>query len=216
MRTDCRRRARHIRRHRRPRAQEDLSRAARPHSPRHARRARDRRCARRRQRGAACASGSATVSKRATTAWIEAAYAKLHELVRYVDGDYREPKTFAALRRALGDAAHPLHYLALPPSLFATVADELRESGCADGASVVVEKPFGRDLAIGDLAERSTASQLRGALRLSHRPLSRQGVGAEPALLPLREFVPRADLEPQLRRSRASDDGRNLRRRQPR
>ena len=146
----------------------------------------------------------------------EAAYAKLSQLVRYVDGDYREPKTFAALRRALGDAAHPLHYLALPPSLFATVADELRESGCADGASVVVEKPFGRDLATAASTERSTASQLRGTLRLSHRPLSRQGVGAEPALLPLREFVPRADLEPQLRGSRASDDGRNLRRRQPR
>jgi glucose-6-phosphate 1-dehydrogenase len=76
----------------------------------------------------------------------EAAFAKLTKLVQYVDGDYREPKTFAALRKALGDAKHPLHYLALPPSLFATVADELRESRCADGASVVVEKPFGRDL----------------------------------------------------------------------
>jgi glucose-6-phosphate 1-dehydrogenase len=76
----------------------------------------------------------------------EAAFARLAELVRYVDGDYREPKTFAALREALGSAQHPLHYLALPPSLFATVARQLRESGCADGASVVVEKPFGRDL----------------------------------------------------------------------
>ena len=76
----------------------------------------------------------------------EAAFARLAELVRYVDGDYREPQTFAALREALGEAKHPLHYLALPPSLFATVAGQLRESGCADGASVVVEKPFGRDL----------------------------------------------------------------------
>ena len=85
--------------------------------------------------------------------------------MRYVDGDYREPKTFAALRRVLGDAAHPLHYLALPPSLFATVADELRESGCADGASVVVEKPFGRDLA--------TAASLNEAL---HRSFSERSV----------------------------------------
>ncbi len=77
----------------------------------------------------------------------EAAFARLTTLVRFVDGDYRDGKTFAALRKALGGAAQPLHYLALPPSLFATVADELRESGCADGASVVVEKPFGRDLA---------------------------------------------------------------------
>jgi glucose-6-phosphate 1-dehydrogenase len=76
----------------------------------------------------------------------EAAFARLIELVRYVDGDYRDARTFKELREALGDAAHPLHYLALPPSLFATVASKLRESGCADGASVVVEKPFGRDL----------------------------------------------------------------------
>jgi glucose-6-phosphate 1-dehydrogenase len=76
----------------------------------------------------------------------ERAFARLVELLRYVDGDYREAATFLALRKALGSAAHPLHYLALPPSLFATVAAELRKSGCADGASVVVEKPFGRDL----------------------------------------------------------------------
>ena len=100
----------------------------------------------------------------------QAAYAKLSQLVRYVDGDYREPKTFAALRRALGDAAHPLHYLALPPSLFATVADELRESGCADGASVVVEKPFGRDLAsaveLNDALHRSFSE--RSVYRIDH------------------------------------------------
>jgi glucose-6-phosphate 1-dehydrogenase len=76
----------------------------------------------------------------------QAAFAKLKSLLRYVDGDYREDSTFAQLREALGDSEHPLHYLALPPSMFATVADELRESGCADGARVVVEKPFGRDL----------------------------------------------------------------------
>jgi glucose-6-phosphate 1-dehydrogenase len=76
----------------------------------------------------------------------ERAVTRLVELLRYVDGDYREPATFVALRKALGGAAHPLHYLALPPSLFATVATQLRESGCADGAGVVVEKPFGRDL----------------------------------------------------------------------
>ncbi|HUF72642.1 MAG TPA: glucose-6-phosphate dehydrogenase [Gammaproteobacteria bacterium] len=74
------------------------------------------------------------------------AYARIESLLRYVDGDYRDPATFAALRGELGTAAHPLHYLALPPNLFATVADHLRTSGCADGARVVVEKPFGRDL----------------------------------------------------------------------
>jgi glucose-6-phosphate 1-dehydrogenase len=74
------------------------------------------------------------------------AFRALRGLLRYVDGDYRDASTFAELRKELGAAAHPLHYLALPPSLFATVADNLRESGCAEGARVVVEKPFGRDL----------------------------------------------------------------------
>jgi glucose-6-phosphate 1-dehydrogenase len=74
------------------------------------------------------------------------AFRALRGLLRYVDGDYHDPATFAELRKKLGAAAHPLHYFALPPSLFATVADQLRESGCAEGARVVVEKPFGRDL----------------------------------------------------------------------
>jgi glucose-6-phosphate 1-dehydrogenase len=77
----------------------------------------------------------------------DAAYQKLTGLLRYVDGDYRDLPTFESLREALHDAQHPLHYLALPPSLFAAVADNLRISRCADGARVVVEKPFGRDLA---------------------------------------------------------------------
>jgi glucose-6-phosphate 1-dehydrogenase len=98
------------------------------------------------------------------------AYAKLAKLVRYVDGDYREAKTFTALRATLGSAARPLHYLALPPSLFAAVADELRESGCADGASVVVEKPFGRDLksaiALSDALHRTFDE--RHVLRIDH------------------------------------------------
>jgi glucose-6-phosphate 1-dehydrogenase len=77
----------------------------------------------------------------------DAAFAKLVEKLRYIDGDYADPETFTALRRELGDARHPLHYLAIPPSLFATVVEALGRSGSADGARVVVEKPFGRDLA---------------------------------------------------------------------
>jgi glucose-6-phosphate 1-dehydrogenase len=76
-----------------------------------------------------------------------AAFAEITRLLRYVDGDYRDPATFEALRERLAGAAHPLHYLAIPPSLFASVAENLRTSKCADGARVVVEKPFGRDLA---------------------------------------------------------------------
>jgi len=77
----------------------------------------------------------------------EAAYAQLVERLGYVDGDYNDPATFAQLRQAMGAAQRPLHYLAIPPSLFATVATGLVQSGCAANARLVVEKPFGRDLA---------------------------------------------------------------------
>src|SRR5215469_2742107 len=77
----------------------------------------------------------------------EAVAGRLIELLRYVDGDYNDRNTFAALRKALGDAQRPLHYLAIPPSVFATVAEQLSATGSAAGARIVVEKPFGRDLA---------------------------------------------------------------------
>jgi len=77
----------------------------------------------------------------------EAAFATLSSLLRYVDGDYQDPATFEELRKQLGDAKRPLHYLAIPPSLFGTVAAHLATSGCAENARVVVEKPFGHDLA---------------------------------------------------------------------
>jgi glucose-6-phosphate 1-dehydrogenase len=72
---------------------------------------------------------------------------RLLDLLQYVDGDYDDDATFAELRQKLGDAKHPLHYLAIPPSLFPTVVQALDRSGAADGARVVVEKPFGHDLA---------------------------------------------------------------------
>jgi glucose-6-phosphate 1-dehydrogenase len=70
---------------------------------------------------------------------------RLMELLRYVDGDYNDAATFTELRRQLGDAKRPLHYLAVPPSLFATVAEALAQSGCADNARLVIEKPFGHN-----------------------------------------------------------------------
>jgi glucose-6-phosphate 1-dehydrogenase len=76
-----------------------------------------------------------------------AAYAKLCSLLGYIDGDYSDPTTFTKLRKALGDAKRPLYYLAIPPSLFATVAEGLAKSGGVKDARVVVEKPFGRNLA---------------------------------------------------------------------
>lgn len=77
----------------------------------------------------------------------EAAFAQLCQQLHYIDGDYADPDTFDRLRAELGDACNPLHYLAIPPSLFGAVVQQLGRSGCADGARVVVEKPFGRDLA---------------------------------------------------------------------
>jgi glucose-6-phosphate 1-dehydrogenase len=77
----------------------------------------------------------------------EGSVRSLIELLRYVDGDYNDRNTFVALRKALGDSQRPLHYLAIPPSMFATVAEHLSDSGSASGARIVVEKPFGRDLA---------------------------------------------------------------------
>ena len=72
---------------------------------------------------------------------------KLLAQLRYVDGDYADAATFAALKRELGTAQRPMHYLAIPPALFAKVIEQLSAAGCAQGARVVVEKPFGHDQA---------------------------------------------------------------------
>jgi glucose-6-phosphate 1-dehydrogenase len=76
-----------------------------------------------------------------------AAFARLSTLLRYVDGDYQNPATFEALGKELGSARHPAHYLAIPPVLFGVVVEQLGKSGCARDARVIIEKPFGRDLA---------------------------------------------------------------------
>src|SRR5664279_1718117 len=76
----------------------------------------------------------------------EAAFAKLCELMSYIDGDYSDDATYATLRTTLGNAQSPTHYLAIPPSMFPVVVNGLAQSGCAKNARVIVEKPFGRDL----------------------------------------------------------------------
>ena len=76
-----------------------------------------------------------------------AAFQKLCGLLRYVDGDYQDPETFALLRKELKSSHSPAHYLAIPPALFETVVEHLGTSNCAKGARVIVEKPFGHDLA---------------------------------------------------------------------
>jgi glucose-6-phosphate 1-dehydrogenase len=75
-----------------------------------------------------------------------AAFAQLCGLLRYVDGDYQDPTTFQSLRKELGSAQQPAHYLAIPPGLFETVVAQLGKAGCTHGARVIIEKPFGHDL----------------------------------------------------------------------
>jgi len=76
-----------------------------------------------------------------------AAFEGLNGLLRYVDGDYKDPATFQAIRKELKGAQRPAHYLAIPPLLFGTVVEQLAKSGSAQSARVIVEKPFGNDLA---------------------------------------------------------------------
>ena len=75
-----------------------------------------------------------------------AAFAKLSSLLRYVDGDYADPATFEALGKELEGARRPAHYLAIPPTAFEVVVDQLPHCGCTTGARVIIEKPFGHDL----------------------------------------------------------------------
>jgi len=76
-----------------------------------------------------------------------AAFGKLSSLLRYVDGDYKDPSTFQAIRKELGSAGRPAHYLAIPPVMFELVVEQLAKAGCASDARVIVEKPFGHDIA---------------------------------------------------------------------
>src|SRR5262245_54826442 len=75
-----------------------------------------------------------------------AAFDKLCSLLRYIDGDYMDTETFRSIRRELGSAEGPAHYLAIPPALFGHVVERLGQSGSANAARVIVEKPFGTDL----------------------------------------------------------------------
>lgn len=99
-----------------------------------------------------------------------AAFAKLCSLLRYVDGDYADSATFAAVRKELGSAQCPAHYLAIPPVLFEKVVEQLVQSGCSRGARMIVEKPFGHDLASAQELDRILLSAFpeRSIFRIDH------------------------------------------------
>lgn len=82
---------------------------------------------------------------------------RLMQAMRFVDGDYNDPSTFNDLRGQLGDARRPLHYLAVPPNLFGKVAEGLAQSGCADNARLVIEKPFGHNRETSRILNRTLA-----------------------------------------------------------
>jgi glucose-6-phosphate 1-dehydrogenase len=110
--------------------------------------------------------GVADLVERAKTSVLDdgsfdaAVFERLASLLRHVSGDYTDPATFARLRVELGEARRPLHYLAIAPSMFPTVVTHLAASGCAaSGARVIIEKPFGRDLA----SARALNATLRAA-----------------------------------------------------
>src|SRR6202047_3629575 len=75
-----------------------------------------------------------------------AAFEKLSSLLRYVDGDYNDPATFRALGKELRGAQRPAHYLAIPPTMFEPVLEQLEQGGCTTGGRIIIEKPFGHDL----------------------------------------------------------------------
>jgi glucose-6-phosphate 1-dehydrogenase len=85
----------------------------------------------------------------------EAAFVRLSELLRFVDGDYDDAGTFTKLAGALGDAQQPLFYLAIPPSMFPEVVNKLGRLPCVAGSRVVVEKPFGRNLESAEVLNRT-------------------------------------------------------------
>jgi len=83
------------------------------------------------------------------------AFAKLSAQLQYVEGDYADPAAYQRLKQALGTATRPLHYMAIPPGMFGTVVHGLAQAGCADDARIIVEKPFGRDLASAQALNRT-------------------------------------------------------------
>jgi glucose-6-phosphate 1-dehydrogenase len=98
------------------------------------------------------------------------AFNKLCGLLRYVDGDYNDPATFQAIAKELKEAQRPAHYLAIPPLLFETVVEQLERSGCARTARIIVEKPFGHDLASAQELNRILHSVFpeSGIFRIDH------------------------------------------------
>ncbi len=145
------------------------------------------------------------------------AFDQLCGLLRYVDGDYQDPATFAALRaRAWRRARIPRTTWPFRRRCSARSSSSWRDRAAPTGARVVVEKPFGQDLASARDLNRTLLGAFVETRHLPHRPLPRQAARPQHAVLPLREPAPRGVLEPDPRRERADHDGGGLRHPGPR
>ena len=144
------------------------------------------------------------------------AFRHLLSLLKYVSGDYQDPGTFTAIKKELGNATHPAHYLAIPPSLFETVIKGIGSSNLAKHARVIVEKPFGRDLASARELNQVAGTEFPedAIFRIDH--FLGKGGDHEYPLFPFRQFFPGADLEPQLCGQRADNSFREFRCGEPR
>ena len=146
----------------------------------------------------------------------EAVFKRFADRLSYVSGDFSKPEVYGKVAKEIDGKHTPVFYLEIPPFLFGSVIGSLSEAGLTENARVVVEKPFGHDLAsASELADRDPPVLGRIAA-LSDRPLPREDGARRDPVPALREHPHGADLEPQPRRERPDHDGRGFRRGGPR
>ncbi len=120
-------------------------------------------------------------------------------LLRYIDGDLDDDATYAAMADEVGAGGRALFYLEVPPPLFGRIAEGIASAGKADGARVMVEKPFGTDLASAQAAQRDHEQGLPRGGHLPGGPLARPGPAGECAVRPLRQLGDRTAAQPRPR-----------------
>ena len=146
----------------------------------------------------------------------EEVFERFASRLSYLSGDFGDAGTYQRLAQPSARCSSPVFYLEIPPSLFGMVIKGLAEAGLTKNGRVVVEKPFGHDLASARALSAEIREHMRGVPAVSHRPFPGQDGHRRAALPALWQHDDRADLEPQPHRLHADHDGRGLRRRGPR